>query len=1479
ILVVKMEDREAKNMFSDALVEGINEVFAHIAHTPIYKAVVLTGYDTYFASGGTKEGLMAIQQGKAKFTDTKIYQLAMECKVPVIAAMQGHGIGGGWSLGMFADLILFSEESHYLSPYMNYGFTPGAGATFIFPYVIGYDLARTTLLTAQEYTGSELRGKGLLLPVLRRDQVYSAAMALAKQIAKHSRPSLLALKQQLTQHLHGQVEETYKLELSMHERTFVGQSETLTQINENFIQENNQPQKETKATEILIDQEFAKPSQNVGTLTVVTANLKKLLAQELQMQEHEIDEDTKFVDLGLDSITSVIWVRKINEKYKTSIEATKVYSYPTLATLSRYVKEEAEKLDALSKQPEYTKPITPVNTSLVNPSSDSEKLPVVTANLKKLLAQELQMQEHEIDEDTKFVDLGLDSITSVIWIRKINEKYKTSIEATKVYSYPNLTTLSRYVKEESDKLDTSSKKSDYIKPSVPANTPIITQSRKTTQPTVSKLVSLRNKQSLRIKSGTSTNFQTQPIAVIGMAGQFPEAKNIEEFWQNIAQGKNCVNEIPKKRWDINTYYREGNPVPGKSNSKWMGALEEYDMFDPLFFNISPTEAESMDPQQRIFLQACWHSIENAGYNAQALSGTKCGVFVGCGSGDYLHLSREHQISAQGFTGGSTSILAARISYFLNLQGPCLSIDTACSSSLVALATACESLISGSSDIALSGGVGIMSTPAMHIMNSQTGMLSIDGRCYAFDQRANGFVPGEGVGVVMLKRLSDAERDQDTILGVIQGWGINQDGKTNGITAPNAESQTRLEQEVYDRYQINPSDIQLIEAHGTGTKLGDPIEVSALKQSFQKYTQKKDYCALGSVKSNIGHCLWAAGIAGVIKLLLALKYKQLPPTINFEKLNEHISLKDSPFYVNNKLKEWNVLDNGRRQAAISAFGFSGTNAHLVIAEYQSQKKVKQDVSAIPQNAGYIIPLSAKTTDQLKQKVQDLLEFIRKEKQSLSLIDMAYTLQVGRESMEERLGFMVSSIGQLAEKLQAYIDGKQDIEDMYQGQAKRNKEGLRFISQDDDMKETIVEKWIAQNKLSKLLDLWIKGLELDWNKLYGEVKPERISLPVYPFAKERYWIETTDKVDQTFSVITAGLTVSSLHPLVHKNTSDFNQHCYTSTFTGEEFFLKDHQIKIDGITHQKVLPGVTYLEMARAAISLSSPLQLESNILVLHNTVWLKPVVVTNHKQVSIALFENDKDKRIDFEIYSLDKDAEGGLHDILHCQGQAEFIRKPLPAKIDIEQLKGQMRQGRLEAPNLYAMFTEAGFNYGPAHQGITSILLGENQLLAQLHLPSVIGNTNGNTNGYLLHPSLMDSALQATVGLIADLNHLPSKPSVPFVLETLRIVSACTKEMIAWVRYSRGSQPENKDEGRNISKLDIDLCDLEGNVCVQMEGFTSRVLGGEAKSVHHKTLSNSVGSNNDIKGNSSSFNEAFYLKLIESVLNNEVSIDDAVEIE
>ncbi|UII31931.1 SDR family NAD(P)-dependent oxidoreductase [Fulvivirga ulvae] len=1339
IVEVKMEDREARNMFSPAFMEGITEVFGRIAQKPACKVVILTGYDSYFISGGTKEMLLDIQEGKIKFTDSRIYHLAMECNVPVIAAMQGHGIGAGWSMGMFADFILFSDESHYVSPYMNYGFTPGAGSTMIFPDKTGYDLARETLLTAVEYSGRELKNKGLLLPVLPRKEVMATAFDLARQIAAHPRAALVALKHQLTAHLQARLEENYALELAMHEKTFVGQSETLKQIQSNFHQEGK-----VQATQP-VEAVAQHASVHADVQPAILAALKAMLAQELHMEESDIDEDSQFVDLGLDSIIGVTWIRKINEKYKIQINATKVYSYPNLKQFSSYVKELALQAGTITQA---QAPVVPQNA----PAVTADVQPVILATLKAMLAQELHMEESDIDEDSQFVDLGLDSIIGVTWIRKINEKYKVQINATKVYSYPNLKQFSSYVKEEAEKSGTLPVE---VKPAQESQ-PVMAQQHISAEPLTQST------------KGTSAKEEAQAIAIIGMAGQFPEARNVEEFWQNIAGGKNCIREIPKKRWDIDQYYQEGGATPGKTYSRWMGALEEYDLFDPLFFNISPSEAESMDPQQRLFLQACWHAIENAGYNPKALGNSKCGVFVGCGQGDYHLLSRDLQISAYGFTGGDNSILAARISYFLNLQGPCLTIDTACSSSLVAIANACDSLALGKSDMVLAGGVYIGAGPDMHLKTSQMGMLSPDGKCYTFDQRANGFVPGEGVGVVMLKRLEDAEKDNDNILGVIQGWGVNQDGKTNGITAPNTEAQSRLQQEVYDKYKIDPASIQLVEAHGTGTKLGDPIEVEALVESFKKYTQEKEYCALGSVKSNIGHCLMAAGVAGMIKLVMSMKHKQLPPTINFEKLNEHISLDNSPFYVNTELKDWKVADAELRKAAISSFGFSGTNAHIVVSEYPSPVSVA--ASSTSQNVDCIIPLSARTEEQLKQKAIDLLDYIRKEGQSLNLADIAYTLQIGRMDMGQRLGLVANSVDQLAEKLQAFVEGK-PATNLFAGTAKRNEDTLSLFAEDMDLQETI-DKWIQQKKLSNLVNLWVKGYELDWNKMYGNTKPKRTHLPLYPFAKERYWIDAQEAL--YFAPATAEAVI---HPLLHRNTSTLNQQRFSSIFSGDEPYL-------DQVNGVKVLPELATLEMARAAVehSLSSP----SAKIELRNIVWAEPMIADTQKTFNISLYEKGNGL-VAYEISS-----EAGNEEIIYSQGEASLSHSETSGPVvNIEQLKGQMIPGGTTITD----------------QELTNVLFGETQFLARLSLPD---HTANGQSGFGLYPAIMKHTLRA-----ADIFRNDHQQSTPVNLRSVRILSSCTSAMYVWGRFSQQA-------GEQIS-LDVDLCDNHGNVCVEMRGLALKV--------------------------------------------------------
>ncbi|MCW5584011.1 MAG: amino acid adenylation domain-containing protein [Gammaproteobacteria bacterium] len=393
------------------------------------------------------------------------------------------------------------------------------------------------------------------------------------------------------------------------------------------------------------------------------------------------------------------------------------------------------------------------------------------------------------------------------------------------------------------------------------------------------------------------------------------------------------------------------------------------------------------------------------------------------------------------------------------------------------------------------------------MTSKTNMLSPEGKCFTFDQRADGFVLGEGVGVLVLKRLEEAIQDGDKIHGLICGWGVNQDGKTNGITAPSVLSQAMLEKNIYEKFKINPEDISFLEVHGTATKFGDSIEVEALQKCFKTFTKKKNFCALGSVKSNIGHTLTASGMAGVMKILLSMQHKELPPTINFEKLNEQINLDDSPFYINTVLHPWESLNNQPRRAAISSFGFSGTNAHVVLEEYVPINE-RQAVDHII-NPMMII-LSAKNEKRLQDYVSELLAFVENSVTKVRLEDLAYTLQIGREAMAHRLGILVHSFDELIEKLRAYLDiqNKKFIEGLYTGQVKENQDTLALFDA-DDMAKTI-ESWIEQHKYSKLLNLWAKGYNVDWQMLYKDLtpeqKPRKTSAPTYPFAREQYWVET-------------------------------------------------------------------------------------------------------------------------------------------------------------------------------------------------------------------------------------------------------------------------------------------------------------------------------------------------------------------------------------
>ena len=1220
VLVVNMEDRDAKNMFSDAYIQGLTEVFEHIEQSPNYKVVILTGYDTYFSTGGTQEGLKAIQEGTIKYSDAPIFQLPLLCKLPVIAAMQGHGIGGGWALGMFADFILFSEESRYCCNFMRFGFTPGAGSTLLFPHHLGMDLSKEALLTAREYTGKTLQDKGLNLPVVPRKHIDAAAMALAEKIARLPYPELLALKQQFASSLRQQLAETYRLELAMHAKTFVNNAKTLEKIQQNFHQgveaatPPSSPQAAPTRQTMLTG---ARSTSSSTDLPSIQGALKKLLAEELYMQEDEIQEQRQFVDLGLDSITGVTWVQKINHRYGTHISTTKVYTYPTLAAMSQHVMDEIASAIPTHQFPiEAPKTLATdqpaavdKNNNIGQGTASSNHRPAIQATLKRLLAEELYMAAEDIDATAQFVDIGLDSITGVTWIQKINQTFGTTLEATKVYTYPTLVDMSQYVMAHAQQQVLAAGPAAEPAPT-PISEPISTLTAKlppelpATRSAALPLTFSPNQISNREPASATTHLplqqpaavtdrpaqtaaaqQTPGIAVIGMAGKFPQADNAEAFWKNIVTAKDCIVAIPKHRWDIDDYYDEQAIRPRSTNCRWMGAVEGIDLFDPQFFDIPTAEANAMDPQQRLFLEACWHSIEDAGYNPDTLSGSQCGVFSGCVSNDYTQLSPESGLSGQGLMGSATSILAARISYFLNLQGPCLSIDTACSSSLVAIANACDSLTAGNCDLALAGGVHIMAGPSMHIMTGKGGMLSPQGRCFAFDQRANGFVPADAVGVILLKPLHQAQQDNDPIYGVIQGWGVNQDGRTNGLNAPNPQSQTRLQQRVYQQFQINPAEIQMVEAHGTGTKLGDPMEVEALWDSFKPYTNNTAYCALGSVKSNVGHSLTAAGVSGVIKVLLALKHKTLPPTIHFEQLNEHIRLQGSPFYINTTAKPWPRPNQGMRQAAINAFGLNGTNAHMVIAEvpiHREQETTQRLETKTPKSGASIaqklFPLSAKTPAQLQLYARRVLLFIKdsfikdsliknsfienasidtslveahlsKPSPALTLDNMIYTFQVGRQAMNHRLAIICSDHHDLMHSLQHYLQGQSDTR-LFLGETKQTT-GLTPATTADTIalwQQALGQQdlgqpaqWQPHPDLAAQAKHWVNEGELDWRLISPSTTSppttqQRISgLPLYPFIEKRCWWATPTSQEH----LQSGDNVGSMSSTVPTSSGTVNE----------------------------------------------------------------------------------------------------------------------------------------------------------------------------------------------------------------------------------------------------------------------------------------------------------------------------------------------------
>ena len=857
------------------------------------------------------------------------------------------------------------------------------------------------------------------------------------------------------------------------------------------------------------------------------------------------------------------------------------------------------------------------------------------------------------------------------------------------------------------------------------------------------------------------------IAVTGLSVRVAGANGTEQFWDLLAQGTVAIGEVPSDRWSASRLYDPTGARPNSTSCKWGGFLPDVDRFDPLFFNISPREADRMDPQQRLFLEEAWKALEDAGYPDRVLDGRRCGVFVGTGAGDYVHriAAANAQVDGYAFMGNAPSILASRIAYLLNLKGPCVALDTACSSSLVAIHLACESLSRGTCDVALAGGVCVLMTPNFFVAASKSGMLSRSGQLRAFDNAADGFVPGEGVAALVLKPLAHALRDGDRIHGVIKGSGINQDGRTNGITAPNAASQASLEAEVYRRSGISPETLGYIETHGTGTRLGDPIEVEALTQAFRQFTDVKQHCALGSVKASIGHTMTAAGAVSVIKVLLALQHGKLPPSANFAVPNDAIRFEDSPFYVNTRLSEWRPPAGMPRRAGVSSFGFSGTNAHVVIEE--APPRVSRPA---PGASPYrLVTLSARTDSALRARGAALREWLASG-EPVNLGALSYTLNARRTHFERRTAFVAAEPADLAAQLELWLAS---------GSASA---------------PHVMEA--APAELKALAEHYQARQPIEWQALYAKEPHEVIPLPAYPFERRSCGVDRHPGQGRVSRP-------EALHALLDAVIPSVEGATFRTAFAREDELLRDHVVR-----GRSILPGVVYLEMARAACA---SFEGAPGVAKLRDVVWLKPLVVEDQLETRLRL--KPRGASMAFEVVS----GGAGEAESRHCRGELVLGTPALAEeRLELAAIKGRC-QRRIERDWLYQRFSSSGVVCGPFCRGLQDVWWnaeGEGEAIARLALPP---EAEGSLGNFVLHPTLLDAAFQTAMALLVSRQPAGAASlMVPFSTGEVTFSGALPRR--CWVHVKALSS----EGAPGVARFQLVLCDDEGRVRVRLDDFVAR---------------------------------------------------------
>lgn len=933
-----------------------------------------------------------------------------------------------------------------------------------------------------------------------------------------------------------------------------------------------------------------------------------------------------------------------------------------------------------------------------------------------------------------------------------------------------------------------------------------------------------------------TKPEIHDIAIIGMDCRYPYAENTNEYWNNLKNGTNCIREVPAGR--LNDFKNIISLFGGANRSEDIspdifnlsGYLTEVDRFDAGFFRIPPGEAIYMDPLQRVFLETSYNAVEDAGYGGQMIYGTNTGVFLGydfTNETTYKHTTEPNQMH---LTGSWTGIMSTRMSYIYNLGGPGMVIDTACSSSLSAIHEACQALRHNECDMAIAGGICIFQR--LGYRNSEGGLNMIESDDYTirtFDKNANGTVWGEGVGVILLKPLNKAIHDRDNIHAVIKGSAINNDGASNGITAPNSEAQANVIQKAWSNSGIDPETISYIETHGTGTKLGDPVEIKGITSAFKKYTEKSQFCAIGSVKTNIGHTVGASGIASVLKVVLSMKNKILPPSLNFNEPNPYINFCSSPVYVNDRLNVWEKGSSPRRAGA-SGYGFSGTNCHIVLEEAPD---IINENAREPLDL-YIFAISARSEGILKELIKKYAVIV-KDEQDMNLEDICYTANTGRGHYNYRLAVVAKDYNNFKNKILSISDTTLELisgKDIFYGHYKiipENKElrekgdltekEVRYLSKyaSDIISQSFHQQEIDRDKLLEIAGVYVKGAVIEWEDLYRGRNLRRLSLPVYPLERIRVWANPLIIPANTAVIRQNGTKYN--HPLIDSLVVDsIHSAIYSTNFEpSRHWVLSDHKIM-----KNCVVPGTTYLEIAR---EMGCNFYKDS-ILELRDVLFLAPLVIAEGGNSEVQMVLKKEKDRLDFIIAGKNTGNEQNPW-IVHAEGKI-FKGSGEKEVIDIESIKSKCNEGEIVFENDNTSNLNQTITFGLRWRNMVRMYCGQNELLLELKLPDGAKDDIGR---YGLHPALMDNAVNIASQSAGEGLYLPLS------YKRLVLYDTMPDRFYSYVR-----RHDNTAANMETVTFDITLIDMEGNIFAQINNY-------DVKKVREvKTLFKNIKKQNDIAG-------------------------------